>query len=68
MNILKISNWSTGNVKIGPCSLITLCVTTSERILSVFAGQITFSIQHYKKSPRVKGVRLSDPWAQDVSQ
>ncbi len=33
-----------------------------ERILSVFIGQITVSIQAYKKRPRVEGVRLSDPW------
>jgi len=33
-------------------------VTTSERILSVFIGQITFSNQAYKKSPRAEGVRL----------
>jgi hypothetical protein len=62
MNILKLSNWSTGNVKIGPCCLIRLCLsTTSERILSLFIGQITNSIQAYKKSHRVEGVRLSDP-------
>jgi hypothetical protein len=29
--------------------------------LSVFIGQITFSNQAYKKSPRAEGVRLSDP-------
>ncbi len=33
-------------------------ITTSERILSVFIKQITFSNQAYKKSPRAKGVRL----------
>jgi hypothetical protein len=33
-------------------------VTTSERILSVFIGQITFSNQACKKSPRAEGVRL----------
>jgi hypothetical protein len=36
----------------------TLTVTTSERILSVFIGQITFSNQAYKKNPRTEGVRL----------
>jgi hypothetical protein len=33
-------------------------VTTSERILSVFVGQVTFSNQAYKKSPRAECVRL----------
>jgi hypothetical protein len=33
-------------------------ITTSERILSVFIGQITFSNQACKKSPRAEGVRL----------
>jgi len=33
-------------------------VTTSERTLSVFRRQITFSNQAYKKSPRAEGVRL----------
>jgi hypothetical protein len=33
-------------------------VTTSERILHVFIGQITFSNQAYKKSPRAEVVRL----------
>jgi hypothetical protein len=33
-------------------------VTTSERILHVFIGQITFSNQPYKKSPRAEVVRL----------
>jgi hypothetical protein len=36
------------NFKIGP----------SERILSVFIGQITFNNQASKKSPRAEGVRL----------
>jgi hypothetical protein len=31
---------------------------TSERTLSVFIGQITFSNQAYKKSPRAQDVRL----------
>jgi len=33
-------------------------VTTSQRILSVFIGQITCSNQASKKSPKAKGVRL----------
>ncbi len=33
-------------------------VRTSERTLSVFIGQITFSNQAYKKSHRAQGVRL----------
>jgi len=33
-------------------------VTTSERILSAFIGQIIFSNQACKKSPRAEGVRL----------
>ncbi len=33
-------------------------VRTSERTLSVFIGQITFSNQPYKKSRRAQGVRL----------
>jgi hypothetical protein len=36
----------------------TLTVTTWERTLSVYIGQITFSNQAYKKSPRTEGVRL----------
>jgi hypothetical protein len=33
-------------------------VTTSDRTLSVFIGEITFSNQAYKKSLRAEGVRL----------
>jgi hypothetical protein len=35
-----------------------ISATSSERILTVFIGQITFNNQAYKKSPRVEGVRL----------
>ncbi len=35
-----------------------ISVTTSERILNVYIGQITFNNQAHKKSPRVEGVRL----------
>jgi hypothetical protein len=33
-------------------------VTTSERTLSLFTGQITFTNQAYKESPKAKGVKL----------
>ncbi len=38
--------------------LLHFYVTILERILSVFMGQITFSNEAYKKSPKAEGVRL----------